>query len=310
MAGPGTIRGLRQLTTPAGRVCVVAADQRQSLRTMLGEAGVDSTEEMLGALKLEIARAVGDICPTLLIDPEYGLPALAANPSVAPGLPLMVSLEESGTVAWAGGRRSSQLAGWSAEAARAAGAGSVKLLIYLRADHPPTRDAALDLAARVSQECADADIPFILEILPFRLSDEDENTYKTALGSHLRENARIGAQLEPDLLKLPWPASPGDAESERQSLGTLANLPVPWALLSAGVPFEMFLEQAARALDQGGACGVIAGRALWGDALLADDVPAALRNGARNRLERLIQLLDGRGRRLTIPPLSFSESGD
>jgi sulfofructosephosphate aldolase len=300
-AGPGTARGLRQLTTAAGRVAAVAIDQRRTLRRMLAAAGIPAGDEEVRAFKIAVARALGDVTPALLVDPEHGLPAVAADAGVPARLPLMVAIEESGTVACEGGQLSMPLAGWSALAAREHGACAAKLLVYLRPDHEPTADLAVALVRTVHADCRRADVPLVLELLPYRLDGEDEDAYRRAFGCHVVESARLGATLAPDLLKLPWPGPPDGSDPEPGALAALADLGVPWALLSAGAPYEAYAARLGRALDEGGACGFIAGRALWQDAVGAADVEDTLRRGARERLLRLLEELGERGRPLPVP---------
>lgn len=302
MTGPGTTRGLRCLSTPGGRIAAVAVDQRQALRSMLRGVGAEPSDGALRAFKVAVARTLQEVAPAVLVDPQYGLPAVVADPAISPRLPLMVALEESGTVPFAGGRRSTALAGWDAQRARNAGACAGKLLVYVRPDHAPSFEHALALVEATRAGCRRADLPFVLEILPYRLDDEDERTYGAAFGHHVLRLAEIGAGYAPDLLKLAWPAPAGADEPIAGALATLAALPVPWALLSAGAPFETFAERVVVAMDEGGAAGFIAGRALWQDAVGAPDVEAALRAGARVRLERLLQAIEGRGRPLPPPP--------
>ena len=300
-SGPGTIRGLRQLTTSEGRVAAVAVDQRQALRSMLEQAGAPADAAALRRFKVAVATVLGEIAPALLVDPQYGLPAVSAASTVPARLPLMVAIEESGTVPFHGGKRSLELAGWSPAQARAAGACAAKLLVYVRPDHGPSFAAARAVMASARAGCRRADLPFVLEILPYRLDDEDEAEYRAAFGRHQIAIAEVGAELEPDLLKLAWPGPLGELEPDPGALARLADLGTPWALLSAGAAFETFADRVLRALDEGGAVGFIAGRALWQDAVGADDVEAALARGARPRLEALLTSIVGRGRALTLP---------
>jgi tagatose-1,6-bisphosphate aldolase len=299
--GPGTARGLRQLTTAEGRVAAVAIDQRRTLRRLLTAAGAASGAGDLRAFKVAVARVLGDVAPALLVDPEYGLPAVAADAGVPPRLPLMVAIEESGTVAWEGGQLSVPLAGWSALAAREHGACAAKLLVYLRPDHERTADLAVALVRAVRADCRRADVPLVLELLPYRLDGEGEDAYRRAFGGHVVASALLGASLAPDLLKLPWPGPPDGADPEPGALAALAALGVPWALVSAGAPYEAYAARLGRALDEGGACGFIAGRALWQDAVGAPDLEGTLRRGARERLLRLLEELGDRGRPLPVP---------
>jgi tagatose 1,6-diphosphate aldolase/sulfofructosephosphate aldolase len=305
--GPGTLRGLRCLTTADGRAAAVAVDQRQALRAMLAAAGAPAHPEALRAFKVAVARALGDVAPALLVDPQYGLPAVAAAADVSARLPLMVALEESGTLPWRGGQRSFALGGWSARQARAAGACAGKLLVYARVDHLASLEHATALIESTRRDCRAADLPFVLEILPFRRDEEAEDEYRAAYGRHVLALAELGASWHPDLLKLAWPGPLGADEPEPGGLQVLGDLDVSWALLSAGAEFERFEARVLRALDEGGACGFIAGRALWQDAVGAADVDAVLRDGARRRLERLLGAIAGRGRALALPPLPGGE---
>ena len=301
VVGPGTVRGLRALTTAGGLVAAVAVDQRQALRRMLADAGAAPDADSLRAFKVAVGRALGDIAPALLTDPEFGLPAISSDPAISARLPLMLSIEESGTLPCEGGKRSLALAGWSAEAARRHGAIAAKLLVYARADHAATLGHAERLIRAVRADCRRADLPFVLEILPYRLDDEDEEHYRHAFGRHVLEVAAIGDDARPDLLKLAWPGALGSDGEEPGGLDRLAAMRSPWALLSAGAPFETFERRVALALERGGACGFIAGRALWADAVGAPDLESALRSGARPRLERLLATVEGRGRPLPLP---------
>jgi len=301
--GPGTIRGLRQLLSPSGHVCVVAVDQRQALRKMLLERDVEPTPSALRSFKVEVARALADVTPALLVDPEYGLPAIVADVQTPARLPLVVAVERSGTVPYKGGQRSVPLDGWDAGAARCAGAAAAKLLVYVRADHEGTLESALDLCETVRAACRSVDLPFVLELVPFRCDDEDDGTYARSFGRHVLAAAEVGAALRPDLLKLPWPAPIGEEQPEAGALDALAALDVPWVLLSAGASFETFLGRVRRASIEGGARGSIAGRALWQDAVGAADVATTLRMGARERLLRLLDMLGGCGNALPVPAL-------
>jgi tagatose-1,6-bisphosphate aldolase len=72
---------------------------------------------------------------------------------------------------------------------------------------------------------------------------------------------------------------------------------VPWALLSAGVAYDDFVHRVLTAMDAG-ACGYIAGRAFWGEAVALTG-PARrdfLRGTAVERMTKLNAAIEGRGR--------------
>jgi sulfofructosephosphate aldolase len=66
---------------------------------------------------------------------------------------------------------------------------------------------------------------------------------------------------------------------------------VPWVVLSQGVPQDEF-PAAVEAACRGGASGFLAGRALWTNALAADDPTELLRTQSVPRLQELIELVD------------------
>jgi tagatose-1,6-bisphosphate aldolase len=95
-----------------------------------------------------------------------------------------------------------------------------------------------------------------------------------------------------DLLKLEWPGSAEACAEVTKNLGT-----VPWVLLSAGVAYDAFVERTTIALDNG-ACGFIAGRAIWGEAVALQGAErrAWLADVAAPRLRGLGRVLEQRGR--------------
>ena len=71
------------------------------------------------------------------------------------------------------------------------------------------------------------------------------------------EAARALNDLDIDLLKLEYPGSP---EGCRRLAEVLDR---PWAVLSAGVPFDQFTDIIRISAEEGGASGFIAGRSVW-----------------------------------------------
>jgi sulfofructosephosphate aldolase len=69
----------------------------------------------------------------------------------------------------------------------------------------------------------------------------------------------------------------------------------PWVVLSNGVEAADF-PAAVEAACRGGASGMLAGRALWRDAIATADPPAALRARSAGRLRRLGETVDRYGR--------------
>jgi tagatose 1,6-diphosphate aldolase/sulfofructosephosphate aldolase len=78
-------------------------------------------------------------------------------------------------------------------------------------------------------------------------------------------SAEILTAVQPDLLKLEYP---GSAAACRRLSEVLT---VPWAVLSAGVDFDIFTDVLRVSCDDGGASGFIAGRAVWKESIGMDE---------------------------------------
>ena len=100
------------------------------------------------------------------------------------------------------------------------------------------------------------------------------------------EAARALNDLDIDLLKLEYPGSP---EGCRRLAAILDR---PWAVLSAGVPFDQFTDIIRIAADEGGASGFIAGRSVWREvvSLAGHQREEFLTSVALPRLERLVDV--------------------
>jgi tagatose-1,6-bisphosphate aldolase len=130
----------------------------------------------------------------------------------------------------------------------------------------------------------------VIENLVYQLPGEE-------LTGKRREDAIIEAaraldELDIDLLKLEYPGSP---EGCRRLASVLHR---PWAVLSAGVPFDDFTRVLEVAFDEGGASGFIAGRSVWRESLpLAGPARQEfLETVARPRLDALRQVATERAR--------------
>src|SRR4029078_13457729 len=118
---------------------------------------------------------------------------------------------------------------------------------------------ALSVCRAVVDDCRAEGVPSVIENLVYPLPGED-------LSGRTREDAIVEAaralnELDIDLLKLEYPGSP---EGCRRLASVLDR---PWAVVSAGVPFEDFTEVLKVAFDDGGASGFIAGRSVWRESL-------------------------------------------
>jgi tagatose-1,6-bisphosphate aldolase len=293
---PGWHRGavaaasLDPLASASGVICALALDHRDALSNAFARAGIaDVTEAMMVELKGRVAAALAPLASTLLLD----APSVAALRR--PGLGLLVPLEEQGHEPLAGGRLNRLLEDFGPADAARLGADGCKLLLYYRADHPPTAQRQRALVAEVAEACHAAGLALVVEPLVYRLGGEDETTYAAAFGRLVVAAARDLAHSGADLLKAQFPGTPATCRRV-----TEAAWPLPWTLLGGSdVQPAVFAEQ-LRVACAAGACGFIAGRPIWGGAL--DRSPAAqpawLADHARPQLEQLVTIADTYARRL------------
>jgi tagatose-1,6-bisphosphate aldolase len=258
-----------------GVFAIIAMDQRNTLRRMFKDVDIDAGDEDLRAAKVDVARALTPVASGILLDPTYGVPAVTESHALAPGCGLLVAAEPSNRDSYNGEPRTRRDPELNAHWVAAQGGDAVKFLIQLRADRsiasPDEPDLArevLDVCREIITDCHSTGLPSVIENLVYALPGEQ-------LSGKAREDAIINAAtaldgLDIDLLKLEYPGSP---DSCRRLADALHR---PWAVLSAGVPFEQFSDVLKIAFDEGGASGFIAGRSIWREAL-------PLRGGERQR---------------------------
>jgi tagatose 1,6-diphosphate aldolase len=172
------------------------------------------------------------------------------------------------------------------EDVRRLGGTAAKLLVYVRPDREDADGPNGRLVARLVADCAAAELLLVVEVLTYRLDDEDQSEYDRRKPELGLEAALLVESCGAKLLKL---ESPGSEAACRRLTDALH---VPWAVLSAGVDHETFKGMLQQALA-GGASGFIAGRSLWKEAALLtpEDRRAFLDLEGRRRLEELLALL-------------------
>lgn len=292
-------RAFARLTTPAGRMLVVAADQRNGMRAVMncpdGPDGV-SLEE-LAAAKADLVAHLGNHAPAILLDPEVALPGVVDAGTLAPHTGLVVGLDASGFETVDGLRYTRYVPGVTAATVRELGGDAAKMLWYLRPDQPAS-------VARVGAEidelvraCEQEQVLLVVEILTYRLADETEEEYAARFPGLVADSARIAVEHGAKVLKLAYPGS-----AQACAAVTAAAAGVPWAVLSAGVDHETFVGQVREAVEHG-ASGAMAGRSLWKDslAMTSQEREQLLGSRARPRLAELAATIDGAARVEQVP---------
>src|SRR6478736_5063029 len=172
-----------------------------------------------------------------------------------------------------------------ADGVRRLGGTGAKLLLRLRADREDADGENAAVLREAVADCAAHHLLLVVEVLVYRLDDEDEAGYEAARGDLIREAALLAEACGARYLKLEYP---GD---EQACLRVTDALSVPWALLSAGVDHETFMVQLRSALAAG-AAGFIAGRSIWKEsvAMRGEERRAFLGGKARRRLDQLLAI--------------------
>jgi tagatose 1,6-diphosphate aldolase len=292
----GKWRRLRSLADGEGRFKMMAIDQRGSLSDAIAKVTNRSPEQVAGEelakAKEVITRVLAPYATAVLTDPIYGYPH--SFQSIPRGIGLLLAHEETGyerSGPTGKERKTNLVEGWSVQKAQRAGADAIKLLLYY---HPDASDEVRryqqDLVQRLGEECEQAGMPFLLELVSYALEESSTNTDEFARRKPdlVIRSARefSAAKYKVDVLKLEFPADLKRTREfcggafdgqERQAVYQLSEVRefcrqlneaagMPWVILSAGVGIEEFLIQVALATEAG-ASGFLCGRAIWKDAV-------------------------------------------
>lgn len=126
----GKSSGLDTVADSRGVIAAPPIDQRGAMRRLLAEAiGMETASvpaEMLPTFKEAVSRILTPLASAILLDPEYGLPAVKRAKSAG----LLLAHEQTGDDKPVRGGMPRLLQGWTAQRVVEAGADSVKLLLY------------------------------------------------------------------------------------------------------------------------------------------------------------------------------------
>jgi tagatose-1,6-bisphosphate aldolase len=290
-------KNLDNIADDNGVFSIIAMDQRNTLRRMFTAVGLEGTDDELRSAKADVARALTPVASGMLLDPTYGVPAVTNAGALAPSCGLLIAAEPSARNTFNGEPRTHRDPALNARWVLEQGGDAVKFFVQLRADRQAPAPGEPDLVAEALDACRDviADsraegTPSVVENLVYPLPGEDLSGKKRE--DAIIEAARALTELNADLLKLEYPGSP---EGCRRLAAVLDR---PWAVLSAGVPFEEFTEVLKIAFDDGGASGFIAGRSIWRESLQLSGAGRQdfLNTVARTRLDALLTVAVDRAR--------------
>ena len=239
--------------------------------------GVEDVQRAVEDFKIAISEELTPYASSILLDPEYGLPA-AARRSIAAGL--LLAYEETGYDASEPGRLPDLLPEWSAYRLKEQGADAVKFLLYYDVDEDEViNERKHAFVERIGSECEAEDIPFFLEIVTYdaTLNDEKGAEFAKVKPHKVLEAMKIFShkRYHVDVLKVEVPVNmkfvegfaEGQAVYSRQKALKLFKeqsevTHLPYIYLSAGVSAQLFQETLDFAKEAGAEFnGVLCGRA-------------------------------------------------
>jgi tagatose 1,6-diphosphate aldolase len=291
----GKIRALQQCATVNGTFTILAADHRDAMRVMIDAAHPQSvSSQTLTDIKLDIVRSLSDLPSAILLDPLYSAAQAVAGAALAGRAGLLVALEDQGYLGDPYNRETASLRDWSVEKARRLGATGVKVLLFYHPDSP-SAEKQENYTRTIITECQRYELPLFLEPISYPLHPKTQkNSPEFASERHrvVIESARRLGALGADVLKVEFPLDANYHSDPAVWADACAELndasPVPWILLSAGEPFEIFCQQLTIAC-QAGCSGFAVGRSVWKEAtsLSAQERVRFLSTSARERFKRL-----------------------
>ncbi|WP_165209719.1 tagatose-bisphosphate aldolase [Streptococcus tangpeifui] len=271
---------MEKLSDENGIISALAFDQRGALKRLMAEhQDSEPTVAQMEELKVLVAEELTPYASSMLLDPEYGLPATKVLDKNAG---LLLAYEKTGYDTTSTKRLPDCLDVWSAKRLKEQGADAVKFLLYYDVDSSEELNQQKQAyIERVGSECVAEDIPFFLEILAY---DEKIADAKGAEFAKVKPHKVLGAmkvfsdpRFNIDVLKVEVPVNMnyvegfGDGEIvyskaeaaeffKQQEQAT--NL--PYIYLSAGVSAKLFQDTLIFAHESGANFnGVLCGRATW-----------------------------------------------
>lgn len=265
----GKFRHLSRCATPNGHFVILAIDHRGILRSAIDKhAPQPITDSEFVGFKQEVIRTLAGDASGVLTDPEYGIAAGIVNGTITPHHGLLAPLEVTNYDVDIRHREIEFIPDWSVRHIKRVGGDGVKLLLYYRPD-VANAEKNIEIVRRLVDECAEEDIPFFVEPIPYSLDPSVPLSNRDLLDI-LVGAARLFSGMGVDILKLQFPVDADQSRDEAEWRAACQQLneacSVPWALLSAGVDYETFTLQ-TRIACEAGASGVIVGRAVWNDAV-------------------------------------------
>ncbi|PTJ28336.1 tagatose-bisphosphate aldolase [Staphylococcus simulans] len=268
-------KSIKPLLNDKNYIAALAIDQRGALKRLLGE---DAKTEDLEQFKVHVSEELTPYASSILLDPEYGLPATKVR---AKNAGLLLAYEKTGYDASEPGCLPDLLNVWSVKRLKEAGADAVKLLVYVDIDEDKAiNDQKEAFVERVGAECVAEGLPLFLEIVSYDANNADSGSEEYAKVKAHKVNEAMKKYSEPrfnvDVLKVEVPVNMNYVEGfGEKALFTkeeaaqafkeqAASTNLPYIYLSAGVSADLFQKTLYFAKESGSTFnGVLCGRATW-----------------------------------------------
>jgi tagatose 1,6-diphosphate aldolase len=271
-------------------IAALAIDQRGAMKKMITKYKEEATSEDIIEFKTLVSKELTPYTSSILLDPEYGLPAAKQKD---PESGLLLAYEKTGYDATVPGRLPDILDVWSVRRLKEAGADACKFLLYYDVDEAEEiNEQKHAFIERLGSECVAEELPFFLELVSYDAAGLDANSAEYAKVKPHKVNDMMtifsDEKYHVDVLKVEVPVNmnfvEGYAKEEvvyskdeaaKYYAEQSAATELPFIFLSAGVSAVLFRETLRFAKAAGSTFnGVLCGRATW-----ADGVEVFIRDG-------------------------------
>ncbi|TDM23077.1 tagatose-bisphosphate aldolase [Macrococcoides canis] len=274
------INYLNKVSDDKGIISALAFDQRGALKRMMSVfQDTEPTTEQIENLKSLVSKELTEYSSSILLDPEYGLPASQVKNTNAG---LLLAYEKTGYDATTKGRLPDCLVEWSAKRIKEQGADAVKFLLYYDVDDEESiNNQKHAYIERIGSECKAEDIPFFLEILTYDDKIQDNGSVEFAKVKPRKVNEAMKVfshnRFNVDVLKVEVPVNmnyvegfgTGEVVYTKEEAAQFFKeqeeaTHLPYIYLSAGVSAQLFQDTLKFAHESGAKFnGVLCGRATW-----------------------------------------------
>jgi tagatose 1,6-diphosphate aldolase len=281
---------LRKTLNDQQVIAALAIDQRGAMKKMITKYKEEATSEDIIEFKTLVSKELTPYTSSILLDPEYGLPAAKQKD---PESGLLLAYEKTGYDATVPGRLPDILDVWSVRRLKEAGADACKFLLYYDVDEAEEiNEQKHAFIERLGSECVAEELPFFLELVSYDAAGLDANSAEYAKVKPHKVNDMMtifsDEKYHVDVLKVEVPVNmnfvEGYAKEEvvyskdeaaKYYAEQSAATELPFIFLSAGVSAVLFRETLRFAKAAGSTFnGVLCGRATW-----ADGVEVFIRDG-------------------------------